>query len=214
MFKKDKDGNLILDDNGDPIKVETTKSEDDKLTTTKSAYDEAVETKANDIALKGMTEFSGQIAEAITKGFEAIETTPHFQRMKDPHYVTPWELFLCVAKEFLRRQISYAKDFLADFQKTGYYAAMDKIEKYGGSMTQYLILKKLPVQSVTYVKKNDDALTEGTDYDEIDLSTGTLFKYDYWKPTYNAFNLGVIQDPDTDAGKLIYEVSYTYGYKC
>ena len=63
---------------------------------------------------------------------EAIETTPSFQRQKDPHYVTPWELFLCVAKEFLQRQITYAKDFLADFQKTGYYAAMDKIEKYGG----------------------------------------------------------------------------------
>lgn len=63
---------------------------------------------------------------------EVVESTPIIKRRNTPEFVTPWEMILAVGHEFLRHRPVEDTGFLAEFQKTGVFSALKKIEDYGG----------------------------------------------------------------------------------
>lgn len=75
-----------------------------------------------------------KITEELREGLlEAVRRSPIRKRREHPEFVTPWEMLLCVAAEFIRQsQTTKRSDFLAEFQQTGVFAATKRLEDYGG----------------------------------------------------------------------------------
>lgn len=74
------------------------------------------------------------LTEELREGLlEAVRSSPIRKRREHPDFVTPWEMLLCVADEFIRQAPNVKRsDFLAEFQQTGVFAALKRIEDYGG----------------------------------------------------------------------------------
>ncbi len=82
MFKVDKDGNFILDADGNKIPIETKEAK--VVETTKEAINEAVDLKANEIAVKSMTVMTENLTEVFNKFGELITSNKLAEKDKTP----------------------------------------------------------------------------------------------------------------------------------